>query len=340
MAKGKTLKLFTGNANRPLAEGIAASVGQELGQIEVGQFADGEISVRFLEDIRGCHVVLIQPTNAPEVNLKELKLMAYAARSSSAACVTAVIPYFGYGRQDRKDRPRVGITARMVADELIGAGIQHIITLDLHAAQVQGFFDPKQCIVDYLYGRPVFVSLFQHLGMTDVVNGPPDLGRAKVAESYDQHLGGGVYFAVKNRPSGTKDEVRSIRIVGDVAGKKVRILDDEISTGKTMVMAAAVLAEAGATSIDVVASHGKLVGEAPKLLAASPVTAFYIGDSVLLSADAREQLGSRLRQVTFAPYLAEAIKRLHHDESLSSLFDEHTVGRLYKGNYFLSEHVG
>lgn len=333
MAKGKTLKLFTGNANPQLAERIAQYIGQQLGMVTVTQFPDGEVYVKYEEDVRGCHVAIIQSTNQPEHNLKELKLMAYTARSSSAACVTAIIPYFGYGRQDRKDQPRVGITARMVADELVEAGFQHILALDLHAAQVQGFFDPKQCIVEYLYGKPVFISLFQHLGLTDVMNGPPDLGRAKTAESYAQRLGGGMYFAIKARqPGGNAEEVK---IIGDVRGKKVRIVDDEISTGRTMVLAAGALHAAGATSIDVVASHGKFVDEAAERLAASAASTFYIGDSVVLPQRARDLLGSHLRQVTFAPLLGEAIKHLHHDESLSVLFQDDYVGKLYQGSYFL-----
>ncbi len=333
MAKGKTLKLFSGNANPQLAERIARYVGQPLGAVTVSRFPDGEVYVKYEEDVRGCHVALIQPTNQPELNLKELKLMAYTARSSSAACVTAVIPYFGYGRQDRKDQPRVGITARLVADELVAAGVQHVLVLDLHAAQIQGFFDPKQCIVEYLYGKPVFISLFQHLGLTDVLNGPPDLGRAKTAESYAQRLGGGMYFAIKVRqPGGHAEEVK---IIGDVRGRKTRIIDDEISTGKTMALAADALFAAGAVSIDVVASHGKFVDEAAERLAASSVSTYYVGDSVILPERARELLGTRLRQVTFAPLLGEAIKHLHHDESLSVLFQDDAVGKLYKGSYFL-----
>lgn len=335
MAKGKTLKIFTGNANTQLAECIAKCIGQPLGAVTVSRFPDGEAYVRYEEDIRGCHVAIIQPTNQPEFNLKELKLMAYVARSSSAAFVTAVIPYFGYGRQDRKDQPRVGITARMVADELVEAGIQHILVLDLHSAQIQGFFDPKRCIVEYLYGKPVFISLFQHLGLTDVVNGPPDLGRAKTAESYAQRLGSGMYFAIKTRrPGGHAEEVK---IIGDVQGKKTRIIDDEISTGKTIALAADALHAAGAVSIDVVASHGKFVGDAPTLLTASIINKFYVGDSVVLPQRAHDLLGERLCRVTFAPLLGEAIKRLHHDESLSALFQSDFVGKIYKGAYCIEE---
>ena len=333
MPKGKTLKLFTGNANRPLAERVAAYIGQPLGDVEVGRFPGGEVKVKFREDVRGCHVVIVQPTNEPETNLKELKLMTSAARGSSAKCVTAVISYYGYGRQDRKDQPRVPISARLVADEIAAAGAHNVVLLDLHSAAITGFFPLLTCNVDHLYSRPVFVGALRHLGLTELRCGTPDVGRAKVGQSYMRRLQHGIFFAVKG------DDLQragSTIIIGDVDGMDCLIIDDEISTGGTIRDASNALKTAGANRIYVAASHGKCVEDAPEILAACPVDRFFIGDSVRVPSGVAATLGKeRLTCVTFAPLLGEAIRHIHDDESVSVLFDDALIARLYDGNYVI-----
>lgn len=337
MPKGKTLKLFTGNANRPLVERVAAILDQPV-RIAAGRFKGGEVRVELPEDVRGCHVVVLQPTNEPETNLKELKLMVYAARSSSAAYVTAVMPHFGYGRQDRRDRPRVPISARMVADEIVAAGANHVVLLDLHSATVAGFFDPCKCNVDHLYGRPVFIGALRYLGLGHVMCGTPDVGRAKVAQSYLRRFQSGIFFVVKG------DDLQregSTFLIGDVDGKDCLLIDDEIATGGTICDAAALLRKAGAKTISVVASHGKCIEDedanahASVVLSASPVDRFFLGDSVLIPSACVEALGARLTRVTFAPLLGEAIKHIHDDESISALFGDELVASLYGDRYIV-----
>lgn len=334
MPRWGQLKLFTGNANPQLAERIAQYLEMQLGDIPVSKHVDGEVYQRFEEEVRGCHVVIIQPTNAPDTHQRELTLMGNAARAASAALVTGVISYLGYSRQDRKDRPRTAIAARLAVDEIVNAGFQRVIVPDLHAEQIQGFFDPKFCIMEYLYARPVFVSLFRHLGLTGFVNGPPDVGRARTAQAYLRRLGGGMYFAVKG-----DDQVRDtghIEIIGDVKGRPCRIIDDEVESGGTLVNTAIALAERGAGPIHAVVTHGKLVGPAIDRIAASPIEKLFIGDTIQLPARAREVFGDRLCHVTFAPLLAEAVLRLHEDRSISALFNDEEVSRFYNGNYFIN----
>jgi ribose-phosphate pyrophosphokinase len=332
MPNGKKLVLCTGSANRPLAERIAAYIGQPLCDVEVGRHPDDEIFVRFHEDIRGAHVVIIQPTNQPETNLSEVRHLAHTARLASAGSISLVAPYFGYARQDRKTRPRENVAAKQVAVEIGNAGVQHVILLDLHAAQVQNYFDEKLCVADHIFARPVFIGLIRHLGLHNFVLGPPDVGRAKVVESYWKRLGGSMFFAVKRKD---EDRVDEVVIVGDVAEKTVLVFDDESSTGGTLALATQALANAGAGSIEVFITHGKLVSNAVRRIAESSISRLFVGDSVLVPEEAFTALGERIVQVTFAPLLGEAIKRLHADQSVSQLFNDEYVSGIYNGRYFV-----
>ncbi len=324
--------LFAGNAHPTLAQRVAEYLQLPLGKIEVGRFPDGEVSVEFQQNIRNGHVVIIQPTCAPAENLLELIFMADVARGS-AARVSAVIPYFGYQRQDRKDRPRVGISARTVADMLMGVGIKDFVFLDLHAPQIQGFFQGAKA--DHLYSRPVFCNYLRQRDLGTVKIGPPDIGRAAMAESYAKRLRVGVFSAVKVKHDG--DPV--VQIIGKVGGSDTLILDDVIATGKTMVAAALELKRCGAASIDAVASTGQFVERdakgAPCLerMVASPIRTFYVGDTVPIPQRAVDLLGDRLVQITFAPLLGETIRRIHEGGSVSELFEEEPVAALYPGSY-------
>jgi ribose-phosphate pyrophosphokinase len=306
------LRLFSGNANRPLAQAICDYLGTELGDASIGQFADGEVYVKVNENIRGSDIFVFQPTYAPDTNLMELLIMIDAVRRASARRVTAVIPYFGYQRQDRKDQPRVPITAKLVANLITTAGADRVMTMDLHSAQIQGFFDIP---FDHLYAAPVIVDHFMRLDLRNLIAVAPDIGSVKMARAYAKRLGADLAVVDKRRPR--PDAVETMNIIGEVDGKNVVIFDDIISTGSTLVEAARALRDAGARDIYAAVTHGVLCGDSLRLLSDSCVKELVITDSI---RHAPESLPSKVRVLSVAGLLGEAIRRIHEEESLSSLF--------------------
>ena len=306
------LRLFTGSANRELAEAVCASLGTELGDAAVDQFADGETCVKINENIRGTDIFIFQPTFPPATNLMELLVMIDAARRASAGRVTAVIPYFGYQRQDRKDQPRVPITAKLVANLITTAGADRVMAMDLHSAQIQGFFDIP---FDHLYAAPVLVDYYVHLNIPDLTVVAPDIGSVKMARAYAKRLSVGLAIVDKRRPS--PDAVETMNVIGDVNGKNVVIFDDVVSTGSTLVQAADALKRAGARDIYAACTHAVLCGDAVERIANSSVRELIVTDSIPHDP---KRLGTSIKVHSVAGLLAEAIRRIHDEESLSSLF--------------------
>ena len=306
------LRLFTGNANRPLAQSICEYLSIDLGDATVDQFADGETFVKINENIRGSDIFVFQPTFAPATNLMELLVMIDAVRRASARRVTAVIPYFGFQRQDRKDQPRVPITAKLVANLITTAGADRVMTMDLHSAQIQGFFDIP---FDHLYAAPVLVDYFLRLRVPNVVVVAPDIGSVKMARAYAKRLSASLAIVDKRRPS--PDAVEMMNVIGDVEGKNVVIFDDIVSTGATLVEAARALRDAGAKDIYAAGTHGVLCADAKERITRSVVKELVITDSIPHDAG---RLPPKIRVLSVAPLLGEAIRRIHDEESLSSLF--------------------
>lgn len=308
-----TLRVFTGNANPKLARDIATYLGSELGEAEVARFSDGEINVKIDENIRGCDVFIVQPTGAPSDNLLELLIMIDAARRASARRVTAVLPYFGYARQDRKDQPRVPISAKLVANLITVAGANRVLTMDLHSSQIQGFFDIP---FDHLYAAPVLIRHFRELAVPDLVVVAPDVGSIKMARAYAKRLSSGLALVDKRRVRA--DEMEVMNVIGDVKDKNVVIFDDVISTGKTISRAAVALRKHGAREIFVGATHAAFSDETVPVLNDSPVREVVVTDSI---PQAPERLNSsKVRVLSVSGLLGEAIRRIHEERSLSSLF--------------------
>jgi ribose-phosphate pyrophosphokinase len=306
-------KIFSGQASEKLTEKICQNLEVSVGASEIVKFSDGEVEVRFGENIRGADVYIIQSTHPPADNLMELLLWLDAAKRATAASITAVIPYFGWARQDRKAKSRVPISARLVADLISAAGAKHILTVDLHSAQIQGFFNVS---VDHLYARPVFIDFFRKKFKLDnfVVMGP-DVGSAKIAESYAQRLNGRpVALAYKSRFAPNQSKV--LHIVGDVENKNVLIVDDIIDTAGTIINVAEKLKEMGAKQIYAFCTHGIFSGEAVLRLESSPLSRLFVTDSIPPSRKSH-----KIEVISIAPLLAEAIRRSHHNESISSLFE-------------------
>jgi ribose-phosphate pyrophosphokinase len=306
------LRLFSGSANRPLAEAICEYLGTELGDATVTQFADGETSVRINENIRGSDIFLFQPTFAPANNLMELLVMIDAARRASAGRVTAVIPYFGYQRQDRKDQPRVPITAKLVANLITTAGADRVMTMDLHSAQIQGFFDIP---FDHLYAAPVLMDYYLHLNIPDLTVVAPDIGSVKMARAYAKRLSAGLAIVDKRRPR--PDAVEMMNVIGDVEGRNVVIFDDVVSTGSTLVEAAEAVKRAGAKDVYAGCTHGILCGDAVERIRKSSVRELVVTDSIPHDP---LKLAPSIKMLSVAGLLGEAIRRIHDEESLSSLF--------------------
>jgi len=308
------LAVFTGNANRNLAAEIAKYLGVQLGDATCSRFSDGEISVKVNENIRGKDVFIVQSTCPPSNdNLMELLILIDAARRASAQRITAVVPYYGYARQDRKDQPRVPITAKLVANLITAAGANRLLTIDLHAGQIQGFFDIP---VDNLYAVNVFVDYFSKLKIENLVVVSPDVGGIKMARAYSKRLDASLAIVDKRRISDTQAEV--VHILGEVDGKNVVIVDDLISTGGTVVEAAGALGEKGAKDIYVAITHPVLCGPALKKLKAAPFKELAVTDTIPLDEG---KVIPKLKVLSVAPLLSEAIKRIHNEESVSSLFD-------------------
>jgi ribose-phosphate pyrophosphokinase len=306
------LKIFAGSAHKELARRICACVGVPLGDATVTSFPDGETYVKFNENIRGRDVFIVQPTCPPtNQNLMELLIMVDAARRASAARITAVIPFFGYARQDRKDQPRVPITAKLVANLLTAAGVSRVLTMDLHAQQVAGFFDIP---VDHLYAAPVLIRHLREKSCEDLIVVSPDVGGLKMASAYSQALGTGLAIVAKRRKSPT--EIEAMNVIGDVEGKVVLLVDDLTETAGTLTSAAKILKERGAGKIIAAVSHAVLSDLAIERLLVSQIEELITTNSVPV----RSGEGFPITELCIAELLGEGIKRIHDDESVSSLF--------------------
>jgi ribose-phosphate pyrophosphokinase len=308
-----TLRVFAGNANPRLAGDIARYLGMELGEAFIGRFADGEITVRVDENIRGCDIFIVQPTYAPADNLLELLIMIDAARRASAQRVTAVIPYFGYARQDRKDQPRVPITAKLVANLITVAGANRVLTMDLHSSQIQGFFDIP---FDHLYAAPVLIQYFRDLAIPDLIVVAPDVGSIKMARAYAKRLGAGLALVDKRRTR--VDEMEVMNVIGEVEGRNAVIFDDVVSTGKTIARAAEALRKEGAREVFVGATHAAFSDGTHKILSEAPVREYVVTDSIAQPPEILH--AARVRVLSVSGLLGEAIRRIHEERSLSSLF--------------------
>ncbi len=305
--------LLSGTANRPLAEEVAQHLGQPLCKVTIKRFADGEIFVKIDENVRGRDVYIIQPTNPPADNLMELLLLMDAAKRASAARVTPVIPYFGYARQDRKDQPRVAISARLVANMVTMAGASRVLGMDFHQHQMQGFFDLP---VDHLYAAPAMVNHFRQKRLKDPVVVAPDVGSAKMARGFAKRLNATLAIIDKRRPSANIAEV--VNVVGEVKDRDCVIPDDMIDTAGTMSEAVHALKRLGANDVYCCATHALLSGPAVERLAASPVKEVVVTNTIAIPP---ERHFKQLTVLSIAGLLAKAIGYTHSDQSVSSLFD-------------------
>ncbi len=309
------LRIFAGRSNTPLATRVAGYLGIPLGRAQLEHFPDGEISLKLFEDVRGSDAFIVQSTSTP-VNEHLMELLVYidCLKRASAARITAVVPYFGYARQDRKDEGRVPITAKLVANLMTVAGCHRVLTIDLHAAQIQGFFDIP---VDHLSAEPVITAFFESIDDGPITLVSPDVGNAKRARVYADRLGGELAIIDKRRISGS--EAVSYSIIGDVKNRTVVMVDDMIATAGTVVQAVNLVRERGAKRIIVSATHGVLCGPAIERLCKSPIDHLAVTDTINLSEDARRRL-KNVTVLTVSELLGEAIRRIHRNESVSSLF--------------------
>ena len=310
MQPQSSVKIFAGTATKYLAEKIAAAYGQDLGKVNKLLFSDGEYTTMYNETIRGSHVFLIQSTFQPADNLFELLMMIDAAKRASAASINAVIPYFGYARHDRKDQPRVAIGAKLVADLLAAVGVDRVITMDLHADQIQGFFNIP---VDHLYSSTIFVPYIQALGLEDMVMASPDAGGAKRANSYAKFFDVPMVICHKHRPR--PNVVGEMRIIGDVKDKNVILLDDMIDTAGTLSAAADKMMEQGAKSVRAFASHGVLSGPAFDNIEKSSIEEVVITDSIPL-----KQQSHKIKVLSIAEMFAETIACVYNNETIAKHF--------------------
>ncbi|MDH7502242.1 MAG: ribose-phosphate pyrophosphokinase [Verrucomicrobiota bacterium] len=307
------MKIFSGNSNRPLAEAICRSVGIDLGRCIVSQFPDGETFVKIEENVRGEDVFVVQSSSPPSnQHLMELFIMMDALRRASAWRITAVIPFYGYARQDRKDQPRVPITAKLVANLLVAAGANRILTVDLHAQQIQGFFDIP---VDHLYAAPVMYEYIREKDIPDLVVVSPDIGGIKMAHAYAQVLGASLAIVAKRRTSPV--DVESMTLIGEVAEKNVLMVDDLTETAGTLTAAASMLRERGAKKVYACVSHTILSGLGIERLQKSVIDELITTDTVYRPAID----GVRIVTRSVAGMLGEAIKRIHTNSSVTSLFE-------------------
>ena len=308
------LKIFSGTANRCLAEEICASLGLKLGNLMLETFSDGEVYLQFQENVRGADLFLIQPTCRPvDHNLMELFLMIDAAKRASADRITAVLPYYGYGRQDRKDKPRVAISAKLVASLLERAGANRIMALDLHAAQIQGFFDVP---VDHLFSAPVMIEYFKPMEIPDLTVVSPDPGGVERARAFGKRMNAPLAIIDKRREKPNVAEV--MNVVGEVEGRNCLMVDDLIDTAGTLVKGAEALLRQGARSVSACATHAVLSGPAVERIEASPLQEVVFTNSIPLLEDARRS--SKIKSLSVAPLLARAIQSIHEETSVSSLF--------------------
>ncbi len=314
MAMGRRLRILSGRAHPQLSRRICNYLDVSLADVSLTAFSDGEINVKIQENIRGSDVFVIQPTCPPAENLVELLLLIDAARRSSAQRITAVIPYFGYARQDRKDQPRVPIGAKLMANLIAEAGTDRVLTLDLHAAQIQGFFDIP---LDHLYAAPVLLDYYEHKGRVDnLAVVAPDVGSVKMARAFSKRLEASLSIIDKRRPKPNQAEV--MNFIGDVKGKNVVIFDDMIDTAGTMCDAAKELVgNQGAASVQVCATHPLLSGPAVDRLNDSPIDAVVVTNTIPFT---RTKECPKVEVLDVSALLAEAIKRIHLEQSVSTLF--------------------
>ncbi len=310
MSNKKSYLVFSGRNTKYLAEKICASLGCELGNLVTTQFSDGEFAVYYKESIRGKDVFLVQSTFPNSDNLMELLLMIDAAKRASARTITAVVPYFGWARQDRKDQPRVSIGAKLVADLLSVAGIDRLMTMDLHADQIQGFFDVP---VDHLYASGVILPYLKSLKLDDLVIASPDMGGSKRANTFAKYLQCPLVLCNKTRAKA--NVVETIQIIGDVKGKNVVIVDDMVDTAGTITKAADVMLEAGAKSVRACASHCVMSGPANERVEASALTEIVFTDSIPYNNGC-----TKVKQLSVADMFAETIRRVENNESISSQY--------------------
>lgn len=308
------LKLFSGRSNPRLAEKIAKRIGQPLGKVRIRNFSDGEIWVKYAENIRGCDVFIIQSTNPPADNLMELLILVDAAKRASARRVTAVIPYFGYARQDRKDQPRVSITAKLVANLITTSGIDRVITMDMHAPQIQGFFDIP---VDHLYSSAVYTSFFMRKKIPHLTVVSPDVGGIKMARAFAKRLNADLILIDKRRSKPNQAEV--MNIIGVAEKRNILIVDDLIDTGGTFCNAVRALKDAGALDIYGACTHPVLSGTASERIQESEVRRVYVTDTIAHNSDLDDS--QKFEVLSVADIFAEAIKRGFKNQSISSLFD-------------------
>lgn len=307
------MKIFSGTANLPLAKAICKSIGMELGKCDIRPFPDGETFIKIEENVRGEDVFVVQPTAPPtNHNLMELFIMIDALRRASAMRITAVLPYYGYARQDRKDQPRVPITAKLVANLLVASGVNRVLTVDLHAQQIQGFFDIP---VDHLYAAPVMYEYLKTKKLRDLVVVSPDIGGLKMAHAYSQVLGAGLAIVAKRRKSATETE--ALAVIGEIRGRNVLMVDDLTETAGTISTAAALLKRKGARQILACVSHTLLNEMGVERLRKSKIDELITTDTVLRPGIN----GVKITTLSVASLLGEAIKRINCNSSVTSLFE-------------------
>ncbi len=309
------LKLIGGSANPDLVAAIARHLGVPLGEVSLGRFRDGEVRFQIDDNVRGADVFVIQSTSPPvNENLMELLIMVDALKRASAARINAVIPYYGYARQDRKDRPRVPISAKLVADLLTVAGVHRVICMDLHAGQIQGYFNIP---VDHLYATPVVLDYLPSLELERPIVVSPDAGGVERARAYGKKLGVGI--AVMDKRRGSDNEVETIHVVGDVRGRAAVLVDDMVDSAGTLMRAGEALLADGATRVLAVCTHAVLSGPAVERVRKGPLERLIVSDSIPLSAEARAA-GSKIEVLSVASLFARAIESVHGEASVSSLF--------------------
>jgi ribose-phosphate pyrophosphokinase len=307
------LMMLSGSANQPLAREIAEQIGIPLGETTIRRFADGEIFVRINENVRGRDTFIVQPTPPPAETIVELLLLIDAARRASADRITAVVPYFGYARQDRKDQPRVAIGAKLMANMIVAAGADRVLGVDFHQHQLQGFFDIP---VDHLYAAPVITRYFREKNLDNLVVVAPDVGAAKMARGFAKRLNATIGIIDKRRPTANVSEV--LHVIGDVEGKDCILADDLIDTAGTMTEAVLALKERGARDVYCCASHALLSGPAVERFAASPVKEVVVANTVTIP---EEKSFPQLTVLSVGELIARAIRYTHSNESVSSLFE-------------------
>lgn len=315
MNDGQSAILFSGTSHQALAKEVAANLGWELGQVKLGRFPDGEISLEIMESVRGRDVIVLQTTALdPDHYLMELLVMIDALKRASAKSIMAIIPYFGYCRQDRKDKPRVPITAKLVANLLETAGATRVLTIDLHAGQLQGFFDIP---VDNLHGRQPLAEAFRKQHPEECIVVAPDVGSIKIARAYARNLGTDFAIVDKHRVSPT--EIGVVRLIGDVKGKDVLLADDMCTTAGTLLSAAKACQEKGAKRIFAVITHGLFVSDSLEKIEKSPIEALYISNTIAFSDELKRS--KKIKSVSIAPLLAKAIQCVLTHESIASLYE-------------------